>query len=101
MADEPWRIRLQAAIDRDGRSFRDISISAGLSHGYLHGVLSDGKEPTLDRFMKVCAELGVSATYILLGVNVSAETEEIVRALEANPGKRAAILALLGGSRAG
>jgi len=99
MTDDGWRIRLQAAVDRDGRSMRDISLESGLSHGYLHGILREGKEPTLDRFMKVCAELGVSSTYILLGADVSAETEEIVRALESSPSKRAAILALLGGNQ--
>jgi len=90
-----WRSRLEAAIERDGRSLREISLGAKVSHGYLHGILRDDKEPTLDRFFKICRELRVSPAYVLLGVELSPETEEVMRLLEANPSRRDAILGLL------
>ena len=93
--NDEWRARLQAVVDADGRSLRDISLAAGLSHGYLHGILRDNKEPTLDRFQLVCKEMGVSATKVLLGVDVSPEAEAIMKLLDADPDVRAAVLALL------
>lgn len=95
MHDSGWRDRLEKAVLKDGRALRDISMAAGVSHGYLHGILRDGKEPTIDRFSKVCAELGLSLSYALMGVNISKETEEIIQGLDADPKTRAAILSLL------
>lgn len=96
MENAAWRQRLEEAVQRDGRSLRDISMASGLSHGYLHGILRDDKEPTLDRFLKICAELNVSATHILIGSKVSPATEKIVQLLEGDPSARDAVLALLG-----
>jgi ribonucleoside-diphosphate reductase alpha chain len=95
MHDSGWRQRLEDAVRKDGRSLRDISLEAELSHGYLHGILRDGKEPTLDRFAKICKVLNLSLSYALMGVDISIETEEIVRGLDSDPGTREAILALL------
>lgn len=95
MSDDAWRKRLEEVIERDGRSLRDISLAAGLSHGYLHGILRDDKEPTLDRFLRICKELNISVAYALLGAQLSAESEELVKLLQDHPEKRAAILALL------
>ena len=95
MTEVGWRARLQAALDKDGRSMRDVSLAAKLSAGYVHGILRDGKEPTLDRFIRICRALNVSATYVLLGAQVSPEAEQIVRLLEDRPEQRDAILALL------
>lgn len=95
MHDSGWRQRLEEAARKDGRSLRDISLAAELSHGYLHGILRDGKEPTLDRFAKICKQLNLSLSYALMGVNISAETEEIIQGLDSKPTTREAILALL------
>lgn len=95
MADDKWRIRVERAVSEDGRSLRDISLAAGLSHGYLHGILRDGKEPTLDRFVRICQELGVSLSYALLGADVTPETEVIIEALADDEETRSAVLALL------
>lgn len=95
MHDSGWRQRLEEAARKDGRSLRDISLAAKLSHGYLHGILRDGKEPTLDRFARICKELNLSLSYALMGVHVSTETEEIIKGLDSDPGTREAILALL------
>lgn len=95
MTGGDWRQRIEDAAKRDGRSLRDISLAAGLSHGYLHGILRDDKEPTLDRFIRICQELNLSVAYALLGVQISPEAEKIVRLLENRPETRDAILALL------
>lgn len=94
---ETWRERLAAAIAADAckRSMRDVSIAAGLSAGYVHGILKDGKEPTLDRFMRICEVLDVSAASVLTGADLSRETETILRAIEGNKDVRSAILVLL------
>lgn len=96
MHDSGWRQRLEDAVRKDGRSLRDISLAANLSHGYLHGILRDGKEPTLDRFSRICSELNLSLSYALMGADISPETESIIRGLESDSVTREAILALLG-----
>lgn len=95
MYDSAWRSRLQAAVDGDGRSMREISLAAGLSHGYLHGVLKDGKEPTLDRFARICQEMHLSVAYILLGLDISEETEALISYAVKNPSRLTALVALL------
>ena len=97
MNSESWRERLEAAIESSGQSLRDVSLRAGVSPGYLHGILRDDKEPTLDRFIRICQAAGVSASFILMGANVSPETEEIIKALEHHPERRGALLSLLKG----
>lgn len=95
MTDDTWRDRIEAAAKKDGRSLREISLAAGLSHGYVHGVLRDGKEPTLDRFIKICKALDMSLAYALTGVEVSGKTLDLIEAIERGGPRRDAILALL------
>lgn len=79
MANTTWRERLKAAIERKGRSNRDVSLATGHSPGYLHGVLVNGKEPGVDSLVKVCAEVGVSLTEIVFGAEMSPETEKLLK----------------------
>lgn len=95
MSDDAWRERIEAAIQKDGRSYREVSLAAGLSHGYVHGILKDDKEPTLDRFIRLCQVLNLSVSYALLGANISRQAETLISAIEENPQARDAILALL------
>lgn len=95
MADDKWRNRIEAAVKKDGRSLRDISLAAGLSHGYLHGILRDDKEPTLDRFIRICQELNVSLAFALMGMEISPETEQIISQIEADEPRRKALLDIL------
>jgi ribonucleoside-diphosphate reductase alpha chain len=90
-----WRARIESAIKADGRSLREISLAADVSHGYLHGILRDNKEPTLDRFLRICAAMHVSAVYVLTGLEMNQETEAIVRQLQADAKARKAIFAIL------
>ncbi len=95
MKNDSWRQRIEAAIAADERSMRDISLAAGLSHGYLHGILRDGKEPTLDRFIRICDVLGISLAHALMGVDLSPDTERLISEIEGDEESRAAILAIL------
>ena len=96
MKDEDWRQRLTAAIKDKGTSMRALSLAAGLGPGYVHGLLKEGKDPTVDNLLKLCDQLGVSIAYILKNVSVNAETEEILGLLQsASPEARSGILALL------
>src|ERR1051325_9111440 len=63
MADEAWRKRLQDALKQSGRSKREISIKAGKGAGYVHSILSEGKDPTIESLIAVCRELNVSLTW--------------------------------------
>lgn len=96
MHDGKWRERLALAMAARGLKKREVSLAAGLGAGYVHSVLSDGKEPTIDRFLKVCDVIGVSLTHIIYGFDVSAEDEEFLKLLASAPvQERAAMLALL------
>lgn len=95
MYDDEWRTRIETAAKEDGRSLRDISLAAGLSHGYLHGILRDGKEPTLDRFTKICKALNMSTAYALMGINVTDAQLELIQEIERGGPRADAILALL------
>lgn len=95
MADEAWRRRLEDAIKDKGRTKRDISLKVGKGAGYVHSILSEGKDPTIENLIAVCQELGVSLTWIVYGFEISPQTERILSLIEQNPDDRAAVLQLL------
>lgn len=95
MKDAVWRKRLATAVEESGMSKRAISLAAKAGPGYVHSVLSEGKDPTVEKLMAVCDVLGVSPTFILYGVDVHREDAEIIAAMRRNPSTRAAVLALL------
>ncbi|MGY6704918.1 helix-turn-helix domain-containing protein [Roseinatronobacter sp.] len=95
MMQETWRDRLQDQLRRDGRSMREVSLAAELSAGYLHGILKDGKDPTIDRLAAIAKAMNVSLAFILVGLDVTPETEQVVQALQRDPDRRDAILRLL------
>lgn len=93
---ETWRHRLAAAIDRGGRSQREISLAAGVGPGYVNSLFKDGKEPTLDRLQRVCDAANVSIYYIIGGFDITPETEEFLRLLmRADPSVQQSVLTLL------
>lgn len=94
MTDDSWRTRLEEVLEKDKRSMREVSIAAGLSPGYLHGILRDDKEPTLDRFIKICRELNVSLAYMLMGLNITAATEDLIVRMENNEERLETLLSL-------
>jgi transcriptional regulator with XRE-family HTH domain len=91
-----WRDRLAAAIEASGKSMREISLGAGRGAGYVHSILKDGKDPTVDHLILVCEQANVSLSYIMYGIDISKEAEEILHELAAaNPDQRRAMLVLL------
>ncbi len=95
MQGSEWRARLEDAIEKSGRSKREISLAAGKGAGYVHSVLKEGKDPTIDNLIAICGVIGVSLTQILYGVQMSQETEEILSLIESNPNMRSGILQIL------
>jgi hypothetical protein len=95
MGNDAWRGRLRAALDESGKSDRAVSLAAKCGPGYVHSIFKEGKEPTIDKLMAVCAAVPVSLPYVLYGVDVEPEDFEILRAMHDNPDARAAILAIL------
>lgn len=95
MVDSNWRTRLQTAIDESGYSLREVSLKAGKGPGYMFSILKEGKDPTVNSMAAVCDALNVSAAWILLGVEMSRQTEEIVKRLGESEEDQALMLKLL------
>lgn len=91
-----WKQRLAEAVEASGKSKRAISLAAGMAPGYVHSILSEGKDPTVTNLMKVCDEIGASMSYILYGFEISGDVEEILRLLQSSsPSARAGLLQML------
>ena len=95
MQGTEWRARLEDAIEKSGRSKREISLAAGKGPGYVFSILSEGKDPTIDNLIAICGAINVSLTQILYGVQMSPETQEILSLIESNPNMRSGILQIL------
>ena len=95
MADEAWRKRLEDAIKESGRSKREVSLKAGKGAGYVHSILSEGKDPTIESLIAVAQVLNVSLTWIVYGFEMSPATEQLLSLIEQNPDDRAAVLQIL------
>lgn len=92
---ETWRDRLQQQLDSSGRSMRGVSLAAKCGAGYLHDILVTGKEPTVDRLMRIADELDVSLSWLLYGIELSQQEEHLLRLYsKLSPRQRQAILDL-------
>lgn len=85
MSGYQWRKRLADAVADSGKSHRAVSIAAGCNPGYVHGILKEGKEPTIERLVKICSEIGVSVSYIVLGIDLSVAQERLLLLLSEIP----------------
>jgi transcriptional regulator with XRE-family HTH domain len=90
-----WRDRLLAEIDKRETSQRSISIAANLSPGAVNSWLRDGKDPSVDHLIAVCGALGVSLSYLIYGLKIDPQTEELLGRLESDPMAREHIFGLL------
>jgi transcriptional regulator with XRE-family HTH domain len=90
-----WRDRLAAHLKASGKSMRQVSLASGNGPGYLHSILKDGKEPTIDNLASVCDAAEVSLLFVLFGLDVSREDERILQLLRDHPGSREGILQIL------
>lgn len=95
MKNGEWRYRLAEALASSGKSKRAVSLESGNGPGYMHSILSEGKEPTVQNLIDVCNAIGVSPVYILHGFEASPDEAELLRLIQNNPSKRDAIISLL------
>ncbi|WP_245444912.1 helix-turn-helix domain-containing protein [Pseudaminobacter soli (ex Li et al. 2025)] len=94
MSDD-WKKRLEEGIKAKDKTQRAVSLAAGMAPGYVNSLIKGGKDPTIDNLIKVCDAAGISLYYVLYGVEMSPETEEIIRLLESSKKKRDSLLQLL------
>lgn len=92
MATEEWRERLTAALERSGKTMREVSIAAGCGDGYVHSILKGGKEPGLERLAKVVKQLNVSFVYVLTGIEMTPAQEQLLALYEDLPEERKKLL---------
>ncbi|MBB5074367.1 pyrroline-5-carboxylate reductase [Bartonella callosciuri] len=91
-----WRQRLNVALEKSGRSKRSVSLAAGKGAGYLHSILSEGKEPTVESLARICHEINIGMNYVLYGHGASPEDKEFLDLIsKLSPEERQAILTLL------
>lgn len=69
--DDGWLNRIRDAVQADGRSPRAISLAARLGPNYVSEMLERGKVPGIDKLLRICQEINVSATFILTGASVT------------------------------
>lgn len=93
---EAMRQRLRDSLAESGRSMRNVSLEAGLAHGYLNSILNEGKEPTVPNIARICREMDVSLAWILLGINASPRAVKLIEFMERNPDRVDSILSILG-----
>ena len=92
---EDWRVRLAQKIEESGKSMRAISIASGRAAGYVFSIMKEKKNPRAEALAEICAEAGTSVSYVLYGIDISAEEEFLKLFSQASPDMRAAILTLL------
>jgi transcriptional regulator with XRE-family HTH domain len=95
MKKDDWRGRLQEILVSSGKSAREVSLAAGKGPGYVHSLLKEGKDPTIDNLLAICAVLNISISHLIHGIELSRETEEILTLLEGSPNSREGILKIL------
>ena len=93
---ETWQDRLASELEAKEKSMREVSLAAGKGAGYVHSLLTDGKNPRVENLLKVCEAANISLYYVLYGVKVDRELEEIIRLLQASSkAKREGLLQIL------
>ena len=95
MYDDEWRERLERAIAASGKSKRAVSLDSGNGPGYVHSILTEGKDPTVQKLIAVCSAADASAAFIIHGINVTRKESDLLRLIQTNPEKMDAILSLL------
>lgn len=73
-----WFARLEAAIAASGKTLRQISLEAGLSHGYMHSLVSGRRAPSVPHLIKICRVLGIAVSEIVDGHPLAPETAELL-----------------------
>ena len=90
--NEGWLNRLQSAVRADGRTPRAISKAAGLNPNYLSELFGLEKAPAVDKLLKLCDTLNISAAWVLTGLKASRREEEMLVLLSQLPEEQQATL---------
>jgi transcriptional regulator with XRE-family HTH domain len=86
---EGWLKRLKAAVDADGRTPRAISLAAGVNPNYLSELFTLDKQMAVDKLLKLCDALNISAAWVLTGLKASRREEEMLAILSQLPDRAA------------
>lgn len=97
--EDKWKDRLLEAIDADDRSDRAISLSAGLGVNFVNELRNTSKEPSLQKVLKLAAELDLSLSYLFIGYELTKDDEDLLFVLRSLPAEAKA--GLLTALRAG
>ena len=77
---EDWFERFLEALQADPRGMRQISLDAGCGVNYVQQLVTNKKEPTVGRFVRVLDTLGAAtALYVITGLRVTSEDEGFLR----------------------
>jgi transcriptional regulator with XRE-family HTH domain len=79
MPEEAWRVRLREAIKRSGKPMYQVSLEADLGKTYVSELFRKKKEPTIGPLQRICSVLGVTTASILEGIELTPNTERIVK----------------------
>lgn len=76
---EHWRMRLREAMEAKRMSMRAVSLKAKCGPGYVFDILETGKEPTIDRLVRIADAIPVSVSWLLYGYEIGPQEEELLR----------------------
>lgn len=83
MSTAEWDNRLRQAIKEHwtdhGRSLTELGRAIGMGQNYVSEMLSKGKAPRAQAVINLAQVLGVSLTWIYLGVEMTAEDEQLLQ----------------------
>lgn len=74
---------------------RSLGLRSNLSATAVHGIEKLGRDPGTETLAAICKTLNVSMAYIMFGLDVTPETEEILLLLQEKPAKHQAMISLL------
>ena len=90
-----WRLRIRDALEQSGKSMREVSLAAQCGPGYLFDILESGKEPTVERLLRIANVLEISVSSLLYGIQMGKEEEELLELYSTlTPSQRRAFLNL-------
>lgn len=78
--EAPWKIRLKKAVEKSGKSHRELSLTARLNAGYVNDILKreDSKQPSFEKLLKIVDQLPISLSYIVYGFEMGPEEEKLL-----------------------
>lgn len=95
MTDE-WKQRLVKAVEKDGRSYRELSKLSGNGPNFVSELVRDGKDPGVERIIRLARVLGISLSYLFTGLELTGRDEEFARLVASLPVEsKQAVLQLL------